>query len=51
MARIRYLAFLYADPAALAGFYGSHFGLDEIGRSADGDMTLSDGGFNINPKP
>ena len=47
MARIRYLAFLGADPAALAGFYLHNFGLDEIGRSADGDITLSDGGFNV----
>jgi hypothetical protein len=47
MARIRYLAFLCADPAALAGFYRHNFGLDEIGHSADGDVTLSDGGFNL----
>jgi len=47
MARIRYLAFLCADPAALADFYRHDFGLDEIGRSADGDITLSDGGFNV----
>src|SRR5262245_30941447 len=47
MARIRYLAFLSADPAALAGFYRHDFGLDEIGRSADGDFTLSNGVFNV----
>jgi catechol 2,3-dioxygenase-like lactoylglutathione lyase family enzyme len=35
------------SPAALAGFYRQDFGLDEIGRSADGDITLSDGGFNV----
>ena len=29
MARIRYLAMLCADPAALAGFYRHNFGLDE----------------------
>ncbi len=47
MTRIRYLAFLCADPAALAEFYQRNFGLDEIGRSADGDVTLTDGGFNV----
>jgi catechol 2,3-dioxygenase-like lactoylglutathione lyase family enzyme len=47
MARIRYLALLCADPAALAGFYRHEFGLDEIGRSADGDITLGEGGFNV----
>jgi catechol 2,3-dioxygenase-like lactoylglutathione lyase family enzyme len=38
---------LCADPAALAGFYRHGFGMDEAGRSADGDVTLSDGGFNV----
>src|SRR5262249_49245706 len=47
MARIRYLALLCADPAALAGFYRKSFGLDELGRSGDGDVTLTDGGFNL----
>src|SRR3954447_11148631 len=47
MARIRYLALLCADPAALAGFYTRNFGLHEVGRSAAGDATLTDGGFNV----
>ena len=47
MARIRYLAFLCADPAVLAGFYRQNFGLTEIAGSTDGDITLSDGGFNV----
>jgi catechol 2,3-dioxygenase-like lactoylglutathione lyase family enzyme len=47
MARIRYLASLCADPAKLADFYRRNFGLDELGRSADGDVTLTDGGFNL----
>jgi catechol 2,3-dioxygenase-like lactoylglutathione lyase family enzyme len=47
MARIRYLALLSADPAALAGFYTRHFGFDEIGRTPEGDVTLTDGGFNV----
>jgi catechol 2,3-dioxygenase-like lactoylglutathione lyase family enzyme len=47
MARIRYLALLSAEPAALASFYTRNFGLHELGRSADGDVTLTDGGFNV----
>jgi len=54
MSRIRYLAMLSGDPAALAGFYGRHFGMDELGRSAAGDVTMTDGGFNLTllrPRP
>src|SRR5262245_14130523 len=47
MARIRYLALLCADPAALADFYRHDFGMQEAGRNADGDITLTDGGFNV----
>src|SRR5215203_1591856 len=47
MARIRYLAMLCADPGALAAFYRQDFGFDELGRSAAGDVTLTDGGFNV----
>ncbi len=47
MARIRYLAILSADPSALAGFYARQLGLTELGRSDAGDVTLTDGGFNL----
>jgi catechol 2,3-dioxygenase-like lactoylglutathione lyase family enzyme len=47
MSRIRYLAMLCAEPAALAGFYRRSFGMDEIGRTDTGDVTLTDGGFNL----
>ena len=47
MPRIRYLAMLCADPAGLAGFYRDCFGLEEMGRTDAGDLTLTDGGFNI----
>jgi len=47
MARIRYLALLCVNPAALAGFYRHNFGMDEVGRSAAGDVTMTDGGFNV----
>lgn len=45
--RIGYLALLCNDPALLAGFYRSQFGLQELGRSPEGDVSLSDGGFNL----
>ncbi|HEY6255620.1 MAG TPA: VOC family protein [Xanthobacteraceae bacterium] len=47
MSRIRYLAVLCTEPAALAGFYRRCFGMAEIGRSFAGDHTLTDGGFNL----
>jgi catechol 2,3-dioxygenase-like lactoylglutathione lyase family enzyme len=47
MARIRYLALLCDDPAALAGFYRQYFGLDELGCTEAGDVTLTDGGYNL----
>jgi catechol 2,3-dioxygenase-like lactoylglutathione lyase family enzyme len=47
MSRISYLAILCAEPAALAGFYGGCFGLAEISRTAAGDVSLTDGGFNL----
>jgi len=47
MARIAYLAMLCADAGALARFYAASFDMDEIARTADGDVTLSDGAFNL----
>ena len=47
MTRICYLAMLCAEPATLARFYVRAFGMDEIGGNAAGDVTLSDGGFNL----
>jgi catechol 2,3-dioxygenase-like lactoylglutathione lyase family enzyme len=44
---IRYLAFLSDDPGALADFYARHFALDELGRSNEGDVSLTDGFYNI----
>ena len=47
MSRIRYLAIMSADPSPLADFYRGNFGMTELGRSNDGDVTLTDGGFNV----
>lgn len=47
LARIRYLSFLTENPDRLAAFYARHFDLDEQGRSKDGDVTLTDGFYNL----
>ena len=43
MATISYIAVLCANPAALAAFYTGYFGFEEMGRSAEGDISLTDG--------
>ena len=45
--QFRYLAFLSDDPGSLADFYARHFALDELGRSNEGDVSLSDGFYNM----
>jgi len=45
--RIRYLAFLSDSPGELADFYGRHLDLRELGRSNHGDVSSTDGFFNI----
>ncbi|HSR54844.1 MAG TPA: VOC family protein [Alphaproteobacteria bacterium] len=47
MARISYIAVLSRDPQSLADFYARHFDFEELGRSPDGDISLTDGGFNL----
>jgi catechol 2,3-dioxygenase-like lactoylglutathione lyase family enzyme len=47
MAKIRYTALLSNQPVAVARFYGGYFGMREIGRSDEGDISLTDGYFNI----
>jgi catechol 2,3-dioxygenase-like lactoylglutathione lyase family enzyme len=47
MARIRYLAAISKDPESLARFYCEQVGMKELGRSADGDIALTDGYFNF----
>lgn len=46
-AHIRYLALLSDQPDVVADFYGTYFGLRELGRSAAGDVSLTDGCFNL----
>jgi catechol 2,3-dioxygenase-like lactoylglutathione lyase family enzyme len=47
MSRIRYLAILCSEPAALAGFYRRRFGMEDLGATDAGDVSLTDGGFNL----
>jgi catechol 2,3-dioxygenase-like lactoylglutathione lyase family enzyme len=46
-ATIRYLAIVSDDPERLARFYTSHFGMQELGRSGAGDVSVTDGFFNL----
>ncbi|MBT3791595.1 MAG: hypothetical protein HN658_00710 [Rhodospirillales bacterium] len=45
--RLRYLAYLSEDPDRMADFYTRHLALEELGRSNSGDISLTDGSFNI----
>lgn len=47
MARIRYLTALSHDPSALAAFYTRYLKMREMGRNAEGDISLTDGGMNL----
>ena len=47
MARIRYVAAMSRDPDALAGFYANYLDMKELGRSAEGDVSLTDGLYNL----
>lgn len=45
--RLRYLAFLSNDPDGIADFYVRHLGLGELGRSNQGDVSVTDGYMNL----
>lgn len=46
-ARIRHLAFLSDHPEELATFYTRQLGLEALHRSAEGDVSLTDGFYNL----
>jgi len=46
-AQISYIAFISEQPERLANYYGTYFGLRELGRSAAGDISLTDGFYNL----
>ena len=45
--RIGYLAILSHSPDKLAGFYTGHLGFRPLGRSAEGDVSITDGAYNV----
>lgn len=45
--RLRYLAFLSNDPDGITEFYRRHLGLEELGRSNQGDVSITDGYMNL----
>lgn len=45
--QIRYLAIVSEQPENIANFYSTHFNMRELGRSAQGDIALTDGFYNI----
>ena len=47
MGKIRYLAMLSQQPEALADYYAGYFKMTELGRSPQGDVSLTDGYFNL----
>ncbi|HVB17717.1 MAG TPA: VOC family protein [Stellaceae bacterium] len=47
MARIRHIALTTKEPAKVAEFYKSAFGLTELRRSPNGAVFLSDGHINV----
>ncbi len=46
-AHLRYLALVSDRPAAVAAYYKTYYGLRELGQSATGDVSLTDGFYNL----
>jgi len=46
-AHLRYLAIASDQPEATADFYKKWFGMEELGRSAKGDISITDGWLNL----
>ena len=47
MARIRYIAIMANEPEKLADFYKRYLAMQEIARSPEGDISLTDSFYNI----
>jgi catechol 2,3-dioxygenase-like lactoylglutathione lyase family enzyme len=47
MPTLRYVAFLAEDPAKLVDFYHHFLGTEELGRSTEGDISITDGFYNL----
>jgi catechol 2,3-dioxygenase-like lactoylglutathione lyase family enzyme len=46
-ARVRYLAIVSEQPEELVRYYRGFYGLRELGRSPEGDVSLTDGFYNL----
>ena len=46
-AALRYVAFLSDNPDSISNFYVRHFQFDELGRSNEGDVSITDGHMNF----
>lgn len=44
---IRYIAYLSEDPDSQASFYHRFLGTEEMGRSPEGDISITDGFYNL----
>jgi catechol 2,3-dioxygenase-like lactoylglutathione lyase family enzyme len=47
MATLRYVAYLSENPEQLVQFYRRFLGTEELGRSPEGDITITDGFYNL----
>ena len=47
MSTLRYIAYLAEEPAKLVDFYHRFLGTEELGRSPEGDITITDGFYNL----
>ena len=47
MAILRYVAYLTESPEKLVDFYHRFLGTEELGRSAEGDISITDGFYNL----
>jgi catechol 2,3-dioxygenase-like lactoylglutathione lyase family enzyme len=47
MAILRYVAFISESPEKLVGFYNRFLGTETLGRSAEGDISITDGFYNL----
>jgi catechol 2,3-dioxygenase-like lactoylglutathione lyase family enzyme len=47
MSTLRYIAYLAEDPPKLVDFYHRFLGTEELGRTAEGDITITDGFYNL----
>ena len=46
-AHLGYLAIISEQPERLADFYAEHFDMWQLGRSAAGDVSITDGFLNV----